>query len=149
VAVLCIDLDGFKPINDSLGHAAGDEVLVAVAARLRAGVRDTHTVARLGGDEFAVLLEDAGSPSMAFQVAQRVLQALHAPLVVSGSPVLVGASIGLAVSAAGAERADELLRRADAAMYAAKRAGKGRLVADDPRIGPVSTSIWSSSATPG
>ncbi len=136
VAVLYVDLDDFKPVNDRFGHGVGDTVLKTVVGRLQRVVRDTDTVARLGGDEFAVLLEDAGSSAYAALVANRILKAVCAPITVAGGEVLVGASIGLATSA-GHERSDELLRRADAAMYAAKRTGKGNMVTYEPALDAV------------
>jgi diguanylate cyclase (GGDEF)-like protein/PAS domain S-box-containing protein len=124
VAVLILDLDGFKTVNDSLGHAAGDALLVAAAARLQTALRTTDTAARLGGDEFAVLVEDATDPEEAMTVAERVLEALLRPFTVAGKELFVHASIGVAWTA-GEEDADELVRDADAAMYRAKAEGKG------------------------
>ncbi|MCA1657434.1 MAG: diguanylate cyclase, partial [Actinobacteria bacterium] len=126
VSVLFLDLDDFKVINDTLGHAEGDRLLLAVAERLRVAVRTADTVARLGGDEFAVLLEDAGEP---LAVVARIEDALDAPFSVGGIERRVSASLGLV--ALGAEEltpaADELLGKADTAMYAAKRGGKSQL----------------------
>jgi diguanylate cyclase (GGDEF)-like protein len=124
VAVMLVDLDDFKLVNDTLGHAAGDELLVAVSQRMRRNVRPDDLVVRLGGDEFALLLLDPDSHAEAGTVADRVLQAVAQPYTVAGSPAQVGASIGLVV--AGDERvaANQLLDRADQAMYEAKRAGK-------------------------
>jgi len=127
VGVLYLDLDGFKAVNDTLGHAAGDELLCRVADLLGRGVRPGDTVARLGGDEFAVVCTGAGGPADAQAVGARLLQALAAPVVLEGGQARVGASIGVALGAAGAS-AEGLLRAADAAMYEAKRAGKGRVV---------------------
>ena len=127
LGVMFLDLDGFKAINDSLGHRAGDEVLAQVAERLATGVRRTDTVARLGGDEFTVLLEDLSDPEVDPRaVAAKLLAALRAPMRASGRSVSVTASIGLALHPpeAGSLDASELLSRADGAMYAAKRAGK-------------------------
>ncbi len=124
VAVLILDLDGFKTVNDSLGHAAGDALLVVAAARLQTALRTTDTAARLGGDEFAVLVEDATDPEEAMTVAERVLEALLRPFAVAGKELFVHASIGVAWTA-GEEDADELVRDADAAMYRAKAEGKG------------------------
>ncbi len=134
-AVLYCDLDGFKGVNDRFGHADGDRVLKAVAARLADSVRLEDTVARLGGDEFAVLVEGEGAPVLAVAVADRVLDELSRPLVVGGHPFPVAMSIGVASPAPGQRDADELLRRADAAMYAAKRAGGARCVVH-PRDSP-------------
>ena len=123
-ALLLLDLDRFKLINDSLGHAVGDELLVEVAHRLNDSVRAADTVARLGGDEFAILFEDCadGVPE---QQASRLLRRLAAPMVIGGREVTVTASIGIAVAGAHAT-AGELLRNADVAMYGAKEAGGGR-----------------------
>jgi diguanylate cyclase (GGDEF)-like protein len=128
VAVVFLDLDDFKVVNDTLGHAVGDELLVRVAERLRGAVRAGDTVARLGGDEFAVLLEDGGDPA---QTAAKVAGALTAPFTLRGDVVDVRASVGLCeLSAADAPlAADELLARSDTAMYAAKRSGKDTIVA--------------------
>jgi diguanylate cyclase (GGDEF)-like protein len=122
-AVIFLDLDRFKTVNDSLGHAAGDELLVAVARRIDDSLRSADTAARLGGDEFAVLLEDLSSTDEAVLVADRIGAALSAPVVVQGREVFVKASVGIAVGRAGAS---ELLRQADVAMYRAKAEGKGR-----------------------
>jgi diguanylate cyclase (GGDEF)-like protein/PAS domain S-box-containing protein len=124
-AVLFVDLDRFKVINDSLGHGAGDELLVTVARRLEASVRPGDTVARLGGDEFAVLLEDLDGPDGAQAAAARIHEALGVPVSVKGQEVFTSASIGIA-EGAGHETPDELLQRADMAMYGAKRKGRSR-----------------------
>ncbi|MFG1925298.1 diguanylate cyclase domain-containing protein [Cryptosporangium sp. NPDC048952] len=125
-ALLYVDLDGFKPVNDAFGHEAGDAVLIAVADRLRDVVREGDVVARLGGDEFALILPES-SDADARQVADRILVALAEPVVAGGEEVVVGASIGL-VAAARGDDAEGWLHRADAAMYAAKAAGRGRVV---------------------
>ena len=124
--VLFMDLDDFKTINDSLGHAAGDELLQAVAQRLKGNLRVEDTVARLGGDEFAVLVEDS-DPEMVLQVGQRLLDALRAPFEIAGKQVHIGASVGTAMSGVDNRQAEVLLRNADVAMYTAKSRGKGRL----------------------
>ncbi|MDQ1445599.1 MAG: hypothetical protein QOI20_2063 [Acidimicrobiaceae bacterium] len=126
LSVLLLDLDGFKAVNDSLGHAAGDLLLTAVADRLQDCVRPTDTCARLGGDEFAVLLEDLASPNDWQVVANRMLEALREPFSLAGKEVFVRASVGVAVRGQGGEDADELLRNADVAMYMAKSQGKNR-----------------------
>lgn len=125
LAVLLIDLDQFKPINDSLGHAAGDELLVAVAHRISGCLRANDTAARLGGDEFVVLAEGVSTVDDARAVAERVIGALTEPFLIAGAKRSVQASIGVAFAPAGAGSADELLNNADAAMYAAKRAAAG------------------------
>ena len=127
LAVLYIDLDGFKGVNDELGHAGGDHLLTLVAERLRAVIRPSDTAARLGGDEFAVLVEDVIAEAEASYIAERILAALATPFAVHGTEVTVGASIGIALNTPGAEL-DDLLNNADAAMYAAKSEGKGRCV---------------------
>ena len=123
VAILFLDLDGFKPINDSLGHAAGDRVLVGVAGRVAAAVGEAGLTARLGGDEFGVLIE--GGAAEASVVAARIADALIAPHSVAGVEVFASASVGIAVSLRGEETADELLRNADLAMYSAKARQSG------------------------
>src|SRR5581483_7747744 len=125
VAVLFIDLDSFKTVNDGLGHTAGDRLLAIVASRLTAAMRDGDTVARLGGDEFAVLLEDVRDEAEVFLIAERALAALRAPVQLGASEVFVGASVGAAFGR-DATSADDLIRNSDVAMYAAKSAGKGR-----------------------
>jgi len=134
LAVLYIDLDGFKPLNDSLGHAAGDAMLVAVGQRLQACVRRGDTVARLGGDEFAVLLEDVANKSDAAIMAARITDLLSAPLTIDGRQARVSASVGVALHEAGTGHVGELLRDADIAMYGAKLQGKGRYVVFEPRM---------------
>jgi diguanylate cyclase (GGDEF)-like protein len=126
VAVLFIDIDSFKRINDSLGHGAGDAVLRETAARLRAAVRPGDTVARLGGDEFTVLCEDIGDECDALRIADRVAADLGRPLHLDGEEIVLRASIGVAVARDDDVSAEEVLRRSDAAMYAAKAAGNGR-----------------------
>ena len=126
IAVLFLDLDDFKTVNDTMGHAGGDELLAAVARRLRASLRTADTAARLGGDEFAILLEDVGHVRSAVRVAERIMKALDQPLKIGDKRVSVHASIGIAVSVTGQEQADDLLRNADLAMYVAKAHGKAR-----------------------
>jgi diguanylate cyclase (GGDEF)-like protein/PAS domain S-box-containing protein len=125
VGVLLLDLDGFKTVNDSLGHTAGDELLVAVAQRLRTVLRPSDTAARLGGDEFAVLLEDLVGADEAREVAERVIDALGHPFALAGTEVVVQASIGITVAGHVGADPEALLRNADAAMYSAKNQGKG------------------------
>ena len=126
MAALFLDLDDFKTVNDSLGHAAGDELLIAVAARIRAGVRDIDLAARLGGDEFGILLMDIPDATYAEGVSQRLLEAIQAPLMVAETRIEVGASIGIAVDTNAMGQVDDLLGDADVAMYQAKALGKGR-----------------------
>ena len=133
VAVLFLDLDNFKTVNDSLGHAAGDQLLFEVARRLLNATRGCDTVARLGGDEFAILLDNIRTAQDAIVVAERVLAGLHAPVLLEGREVIVGGSVGI-VRAELQESADELLRDADVAMYDAKQAGKNRYAVFEPRM---------------
>jgi diguanylate cyclase (GGDEF)-like protein/PAS domain S-box-containing protein len=123
VAVLALDLDEFKRVNDSLGHTEGDRLLREVSQRLLSATRGCDTVARLGGDEFAVLLDGVGTPVFADIVAERILHSLKRPIALQGGEVVLSASIGIAYAEPG-ETVDELLRNADTAMYRAKRAGK-------------------------
>ena len=125
-AVLFLDLDRFKVVNDSLGHAVGDELLVAVAGRLKGCVRESDTVARFGGDEFAVLLDDIGAVEDALRAAERIQAVLGGSVSLSGYEVFTSASIGIALSSTACGRPDNLLRNADMAMYRAKAAGTGR-----------------------
>jgi diguanylate cyclase (GGDEF)-like protein len=126
VALLLIDLDGFKAVNDTYGHAAGDQLLVAVSQRLRDGIRGADTAARLGGDEFAVLLDGMDSPDDAVLVAERLLVSIQEPLMVSGVELAPRGSVGVAVWRDHAD-VDALMHDADTAMYAAKTAGKSRV----------------------
>jgi diguanylate cyclase (GGDEF)-like protein/PAS domain S-box-containing protein len=126
LAVLFIDLDDFKHVNDSLGHAAGDQLLVAAARRLQGCLRPTDTACRLGGDEFAVLLEKVTDAEAAGAVAGRVLDTLHQPFGLNGRMIPIKASLGVATGRPGIDDTEELLRNADVAMYAAKAAGKDR-----------------------
>ena len=125
IGVLLIDLDDFKNVNDSLGHGAGDQLLVTVSRRLLGATRGCDTVARLGGDEFAVLLEGMLSDADAVLVAERIVQAMRAPVLLDGKEVVVGTSIGIATAHEG-EGVEELLRNADVALYRAKARGKHR-----------------------
>lgn len=134
VAVLFLDIDGLKAVNDQLGHVRGDQVLIAVAERIGGCVRAADTVARLGGDEFAVLLEDQLDPAEAEHVARRVVEAVREPILLGETQVTVGISIGIAFSSADAATADVLLRDADTAMYRAKATGKARVVVFDPAL---------------
>jgi diguanylate cyclase (GGDEF)-like protein/PAS domain S-box-containing protein len=133
VAVLLLDLDDFKTLNDSLGHAAGDQALVVVASRLRTQTRPEDTVSRLGGDEFVLLLED-GDPEIAARVANRLLSAMRAPFEIAGRQVHLQASMGIAFSGDETRTADDLLRNADVARYSAKQRGKGRVELFEPSM---------------
>jgi diguanylate cyclase (GGDEF)-like protein len=133
--VLFVDLDDFKTVNDSLGHAAGDQLLAEVGERLKGVLRAADTAARLGGDEFAILLEDGGEGIMAADVAERIKAMLVEPFLLEGKEVFVRTSIGIAV-ADGDHQSDteELLRNADVAMYMAKERGKGRYQLFEPAM---------------
>jgi diguanylate cyclase (GGDEF)-like protein len=125
-AVLFLDLDRFKIINDSLGHAAGDELLVTISHRLKKCLRAVDTVARLGGDEFAVLLEDIQDSVEALHVAERLQAEIKQPVMLEGEEVFTTASIGIALNLTGYDNPESILRDADSAMYQAKQSGKGR-----------------------
>jgi diguanylate cyclase (GGDEF)-like protein/PAS domain S-box-containing protein len=133
-AVLFLDLDRFKVINDSLGHSAGDDLLVAIARRLEVVLRPNDTFSRLGGDEFTILLDDVKGIENAVAIAHRLQQELLRPFTICNQEVFVTASIGLTYSGSGYERADDIMRDADAAMYNAKEQGKDRLVMFDPQV---------------
>ncbi|WP_404375050.1 putative bifunctional diguanylate cyclase/phosphodiesterase [Vreelandella aquamarina] len=124
LAVLFIDLDEFKPINDTLGHKVGDQLLISVAERLQQGLRSSDTLARLGGDEFVLLLPDLSHPSEAEEVASRLLEDLNKAHRVSGHELHVSASIGIAVNRGGIDEPERLLQHADMAMYKAKQQGR-------------------------
>ena len=132
--LLFLDLDDFKVVNDTLGHAAGDRLLVDVADRLRDVLRPADLAARLGGDEFAVLLDDGPELQHAVAVADRIIEALRAPFLIQGQEITVGASIGVAAARTGSEAAQELLRNADVAMYKAKGSGKNRVSVFEPTM---------------
>ncbi len=127
VAVLFLDLDDFKAVNDSRGHAVGDELLCEAADRLQASVRPKDAVGRIGGDEFVILLEDIARPEQAGEIAQRVIEAFREAFLVDGGAVRVQTSVGIALSQTGDETAETLLRDADMAMYAAKARGKAAM----------------------
>jgi len=124
-ALLYLDLDNFKPVNDALGHAAGDELLQGVATRIRQQLRESDTVARIGGDEFTVILPGIAKREQAETVARKIIAALVAPFELGKQKqsIAIGTSIGIAVYPADAQDADALIRVADAAMYRAKQAG--------------------------
>jgi diguanylate cyclase (GGDEF)-like protein len=121
LAILFIDLSGFKQINDRYGHAQGDRILLATAQRLKQSVRETDAVTRLGGDEFVVLLEDVPEPAIAVRTAENMLRAIAQPLRLGTGAAAVGASIGIAFFPYDGNTAEEVLSKADAAMYRAKR----------------------------
>ncbi len=133
-AVLFLDLDRFKVVNDSMGHLAGDEMLKEAARRLAACVRSPDIVARLGGDEFALLLEDIHAPDDAYHVAQRVLAALREPMRIAAKDLFPSASLGIALSHERYRSAEELLRDADVAMYRAKAKGRQRFEVFDEKL---------------
>jgi diguanylate cyclase (GGDEF)-like protein/PAS domain S-box-containing protein len=134
VGVLFMDLDGFKTINDSLGHEAGDRLLVAVARRIEDRLRSEDVLARFGGDEFAVLLENVVDTSEAIRVTQRIVEALLEPFTVSDHRVSVSTSIGIALGSARTTDPEGMLRDADTAMYRAKEQGPGRYEVFDPAM---------------
>lgn len=127
VAVMVLDLDDFKLVNDTLGHGAGDELLIGIAQRLRAAVRSADTVARMGGDEFALVIDGASNEAVIRAVAKRVLGTFNEPFIVHGTQIRSTASLGVVVTGEKRHTVEELVRRADVAMYQAKAAGKGRV----------------------
>ena len=132
MALLSLDLDRFKAVNDTLGHPIGDALLQAVADRLRQNVREIDTVARLGGDEFAVLQTDADCPEFALGLAQRLISVISAPYAISGHAIEIGTSIGIALAPRDSSDADELIKCADMALYRAKENGRGTAVMYEP-----------------
>jgi diguanylate cyclase (GGDEF)-like protein/PAS domain S-box-containing protein len=135
LAVMLLDLDGFKTVNDTLGHEVGDQLLALVAERLRRAVRPSDTVARFGGDEFVVSVEDVTGPADAVAAAQRLLAALAAPVGVARREVQVCASVGIAIAGPGAQPGD-LVRDADVAMYQAKATGGSGYRISTPACAP-------------
>ncbi len=133
-AVLFLDCDRFKIVNDSLGHLVGDELLIAIARRLEGSLKPVNTLARLGGDEFAILLENITDIGMATQVAEQILQELLTPFQLSRYEVFINASIGIALSNTYDDKPEYLLRNADTAMYRAKALGKARYHVFDPAM---------------
>jgi len=131
IAVIFMDLDGFKAVNDSWGHATGDELLIALGQRLRNWVRAGDTVARLGGDEFTVLLEDVGSREEATRIADRIIAGLETPITLDGRSLWVRASLGIAFNRPADLPPDDLLRNADIALYRAKHAGGSQYIFHD------------------
>jgi diguanylate cyclase (GGDEF)-like protein/PAS domain S-box-containing protein len=134
LAVLAIDLDGFKQVNDRLGHKAGDEVLIEAARRLQAIVRTGDLVVRVGGDEFVVVLTPITDPDTATDIAARVVESLARPVRVEAGEATIGASVGIAISTTGAETSDLLVTRADRAAYHAKERGRGRFELFERRL---------------
>jgi len=130
-AVLFLDLDRFKLINDSLGHSIGDELLIEVSARIKECSRTLDSVARLGGDEFVILLEDIGDVSDAEKTAERILEIIRGPIVIRGNEISIACSIGIAVSSMDYTKSEDLLRDADTAMYRAKSNGKAQYAVFD------------------
>jgi diguanylate cyclase (GGDEF)-like protein len=124
------DLDRFKPVNDRLGHAAGDEVLVVVAERLSEATRQTDTVCRFGGDEFLIICEGFGDPGAIVALAERLVGVVAEPILVGDTTMVVGMSIGMAIADLVSTEGD-LLARSDAALYRAKQAGRGQVVVAD------------------
>lgn len=125
MAVMLIDLDDFKPINDVLGHAAGDLALLAVADRLRACVRADDLVSRLGGDEFVILVTDMPGPRQAEDLCNRIAKAFQQPFILDGREFVIGVSVGMSLYPQGASDLQNLLKQADEALYQIKRTGKG------------------------
>jgi len=147
LAVLFVDLDRFKHVNDSFGHAAGDQLLLEAAGRLRAAVRENDDVARFGGDEFAVLCQDIEDIGATIQIARRVLDAFAAPFVCNKRELFVTASVGIAFASSGYETAEVILQNADAAMYRAKDGGRARFeVFDDSMQHMIATRLELESA---
>lgn len=133
-AVCFVDLDRFKNLNDSYGHAMGDELLKAVSDRFRQVLRPSDTVARMGGDEFTFLLDDLNQPREAYQITERILESVEKPFPINGQSVNVGASIGICLADNKYKSAEEMLRDADTAMYRAKALGKGRIDIFEPAM---------------
>jgi diguanylate cyclase (GGDEF)-like protein len=133
-AVMFIDLDDFKVVNDTLGHARGDDVLIAAASRVEASLRPSDTAARLGGDEFGVLIDDVGDEQTALSIAIRLADTLRQPIELGDATPTIAASIGVALSGTGDETADDLLRNADVAMYSVKAQGKNATAIYSPHL---------------
>jgi len=125
VAVICLDLDRFKEVNDTLGHAAGDNLLAQVGQRILANIRETDALARLGGDEFAIVQTQAQQPDNAEALARRLSQVLAEPFQLDGHQVVIGSSLGIALTEAGKSQGPRLMQEADLAMYQAKANGRG------------------------
>jgi diguanylate cyclase (GGDEF)-like protein/PAS domain S-box-containing protein len=140
IAVMFLDVDKFKRINDTYGHEAGDKVLIEFGVRLGSCLRETDTVARLGGDEFTILLEKLSEEADARKVAEKILQAMQAPFEIGSGVVPVSTSIGIVVSEGHDATAEDLMQRADAAMYQSKRAGRNRITIHGTQAAVVSSS---------
>ena len=138
-AVLYLDLDRFKNVNDSFGHGAGDELLLEVGRRLATTLRQGDVIARLGGDEFTVLLPDLDNPTCAVDCAHRLLDAVAEPMEVAGHRLIITGSVGVAIATDEDHDPAELLHRADAAMYQAKETGRARVVKFDRPGAPTPT----------
>jgi diguanylate cyclase (GGDEF)-like protein len=136
IAVLFLDLDGFKDVNDRYGHDTGNDLLVAVAARLRSCVRPGDVVARMGGDEFTILLTRLESVAPAVEVAERICEMIGDPIQLGPNSVRISTSIGISVAAADHADPGDLLRRADVAMYRAKSQGKAGWAMDPGSLEP-------------
>jgi diguanylate cyclase (GGDEF)-like protein len=126
IAVLFVDLDNFKNVNDSLGHEVGDQLLVAMAERLKRCIRPEDTVARLAGDEFVVLLEGVANLDDATHAGERITEASSAPFFLEGQEVFVSVSVGIATTTDASDKPNDLLRKADRALYEAKQKGKAQ-----------------------
>ena len=137
LAVLALDLDGFKSINDRFGHPAGDATLLEVANRLRKTIRRSDLVARLGGDEFAVIASELTGPAPVSRLARRIDAALNTPIALRDGVAEIGVSVGVAFYPGDGETTEELLSRADAALYAAKRDQAGCLFCADLPVAAV------------
>jgi diguanylate cyclase (GGDEF)-like protein len=125
IAVLLLDLDHFKTVNDTLGHGVGDSVLIAVAKRLREASRETDVIARLGGDEFAILVGPLDNPKHAATIADRIVRSIAQPMTIDDNQIMIGASIGIAMAPGDGADAETLLKNADLALYRAKSEGRG------------------------
>jgi diguanylate cyclase (GGDEF)-like protein len=134
LAVLLVDLDRFKIVNDTFGHSTGDQLLCEVASRLRSTVRDGDFVARMGGDEFAIIQVGSEQPQSAESLARRLVERLSEPYAISGHDMAVGGSVGFVISAAGSDDVDVLLHNADVALYRAKHDGRSTWRIFDPQM---------------
>jgi diguanylate cyclase (GGDEF)-like protein len=135
LAVICVDLDGFKAVNDTHGHAAGDQLLIQVAVRLQSVLRQEELIARIGGDEFIIVQKGGSQPRDAGLAAERIIKALEEPFIIFGATITIGASVGIGIFPKDADSATELTKKADAALYRAKDSGRGAAQFYDPSIG--------------